>query len=204
MKRPNKMARYLPVLVALLCAGALAVAAGTAFARYRTDREVKVYFQVREPETIVLGTVQEGVFAPADTLHWTVSDGVAGLEFAMANGVSPESYASKDQLVQLNMVGTLGILHDGNIPTLTVTYLNAEGVETTATATAEPIAEGTALYHSYGAGWIYSFYTEDQQLLTWQLTGGQLSYVTLTVSTESELSGNLSLLQPLVSAASAN
>ena len=204
MKRPNNMAKYLPVLVALLCVGAVAISAGTAFARYRTDREVKVNLRVQEPETIVLGVLQEGVFTPANTLHWTVSDGVAGLEFAVANGTTSESYAVRDQAVQLNMIGTLGILHKGEIPTLTVTYLNAEGVETTATATAEPIVEGTALYHSYGAGWIYSFYTEERQPLTWQLPGDQLSYVTLTVKTESELSGNLSLLQPLVSAASAN
>lgn len=202
MKRPNNMAKYLPVLVALLCVGALAISAGTAFARYRTDREVDVKFQVREPETVFLGTVQEGVFTPADILHWTVSDGVAGLEFAVANGAAENSYASRDQAVQLSMIGTLGILNEGNIPTLTVTYLNAEGVETTSTATAEPIVEGTALYHTYGAGWVYSFYGEDQQELTWQLPGGQLSYVQLTVKTESELSGNLSLLQPLVSAAS--
>lgn len=206
-RKPRK-ALYLLCLAGLLCVGLLAVCVGTAYARYRDERQVGVTFQVREPETVRLGTVLDGVFTPADTLQWAVSDGAAKLEFTVANGESAESYSARDQVAQLTMIGTLGILQDGKTPELSVTYLVQEGEQTqekTAVGKATPIVEGTALYHSYGAGWVYRFYEtvgDEERELTWELPGGQLSWVTLTVKTESELSGSLSLLQPLVSAES--
>ena len=123
----------------------------------------------------------------------------------MANGTSDTSYSTRDQTIRLCMVGTLGISKDGAIPELSVTYVpqRGDGEEVTVTAVATPIVEGTALYHSFGSGWLYSFYEttiEGERELTWKLSGGKLSCIELKVTTDGTISEHFSLLQPLVSA----
>lgn len=203
--KPNKKAYYLLGLMLFLCIGLCVLSVGTTFARFRDEREQGVLFQVREPERILLGTVKDEVFTQADNLEWVIEDGVAQLTFAVANGVSGESYSTRDQLVRLCMVGSLGIAKDGVIPELSVTFVPQRGnsEERTVIAKASPIVEGTALYHSFGSGWLYSFYettVEGERELTWELSGGKLSYIVLTVKTDSTISDHAKLLQPLVSA----
>lgn len=200
--RASRLTGLTLLLTLILCIGLLAVSSGITYARYRTERQDNIAVQVGQPEMVLLGNVENGVFTSTDSLNWVVEDDVASLQFAVANGASETSYSTRDQVVQLCMIGSLGILKDGMPPELSVTFIpqGENGEEQTVEATVSSIVEGTALYHSYGSGWLYTFYettAEGDRELTWELPGGSLSYIILTVKTDGEISG---LLQPLVSA----
>ena len=63
------------------------------------------------------------------------------------------------------------------------------------------IVNGSALYHTYGSGYLYSFYEttgEGKRELTWELSGGELSYVILTIQTIGDVSGITGVLQPVI------
>ena len=76
-------------------------------------------------------------------------------------------------------------------------HLTLPGEETQITATITPITEGTALYHTHGGGWIYTFLDEEGEELSWTLPGGELSHVSLTVTMNAPPE-TLSLIQPMV------
>lgn len=207
--RRNKQAARLALLGLLLAIGIVSLSVGNAWARYQEIQREQVTFQVREPDQVLLGTIQEEVFLPVDEqtnpLVWhTVEHGVS-LEFAVANGSSKTLYSAGDQVFRLSMFGSLGVAKDGVPLEVSVTYA-VPGEEETykmVWATATAIGKGTALNHSYGDGWLYRFYEETadgMRELTWELPGGSLNYVTLTVLANGTFSDELSLLQPLVSA----
>lgn len=202
-QNPNKTARYLLVLTVLLCVGLLIVSTGVTFARFRAEREKRVLFQVREPEQILLGTVKDEKFTKNDQLIWKTKDGVTTLQFAIANGSSNTDYSQRDQKVYLRMIGAIGIGTGENVPQLTVTFIpqRGDGTEKTIQAKVSPIAEGTALYHTYGQGWLYTFLettVEGQEELSWKLEGGELSYIDVIITIQGDLPEGQTLLQPLV------
>ena len=195
----------LMLLTLFLYAGLLMVSSGITFARYRHEHREGVAFQVREPGNILIGTMKDGIFTSADQLEWIVKGDVASLQFAVANGTSEDDFYAGDQAIRLRMIGSLGILKDGEPSDLSVTFVPQRGNEEqkTINAIVSPIMEGTALYHSYGAGWLYTFYestAEGIRELTWELSGDNWSCITLTVKIQGKLPEGLSLLQPLVSA----
>ena len=198
-QRKKRKTRYLLGLLLLLCLGILVASVGTTLARYYAERQVNADFQVREPEKISLGMVVDGVFTPTNQLAWKTQGGVTSLQFAIANGTTEADYSARDQKMCLRMIGTLGIWTGDTPPDLSVSFLSEKtGEEITVTATASPIAEGTALYHTYGQGWIYTFLEQSTQELSWVLPGGALSYIALTVTVQGETVESPSLLQPLV------
>lgn len=199
------------LLLLFLCISCIAAATGITFARYRSDSQEKVLFEVREPNQVYLGTVQEiqekDTFVSSEMLEWVLDEesGVVSLTFAAANGLDTESYSSKDQALKLRMLGSLNLAAAGIPPELTVTYvskkLNGDEEEKTVKGEVSYLREGTALYHTYGPGFIYTFYettAEGKSELTWELSGGSLSYVVLTIKTTGTDSDVLGPLQPLV------
>lgn len=189
-RKPNRIVWYSLGLVLLLSVAFLVTSTGTAFARYRTERSAKVTFEVREPEQICLGTLAlDGSFrksAPA----WNTTGEIPQLNLTIANGTSDTACSPRDQAVSLRLVGSLGL-------ETAPMYLTLPGEETKITATITPITEGTALYHTHGAGWIYTFLDEEGEELSWTLPGGKLSLVSMTVTMDT-LPENLALIQPLV------
>lgn len=210
-RKPNRKAWYSLGLMMLLCICVLVVATGTTFARYRAERERTITVQVRKPEQIHLGTVSiltddtdptvvTEEFVPTTQLVWKTDGGVTQLEFAIANGVSELDHSTRDQKVQLRMIGTLGNWTGTDAAKLSLTLPPEEDSEEESVieATVTPLIEGTALYHTYGEGWLYTFLDEEEKELFWELPGGQLSYVSLTVTINGEVPSDLSLLQPYV------
>jgi len=200
MKR-NKMF----LLALILGTGLLTVSVGTTYARYRDEQQETVTFEVREPDKVFLGTIQDEVFTPAKQLEWSVDNGVASLQLAVANGSSETDYTARDQIIRLYMIGSLGIAENGTPPEVFVTFLTqGEQAESkTIQAYATPIEKDTALYHSYGEGWKYGFFeltAEGAQEITWELNGGSLNYVTMTVTTKVGNAESVSLWHPLISA----
>ena len=211
-RKPNSRTWYLLGFTALLCIVLLVTATGTAFARYRAEREAEIKFKVRVPDQVHLGTVTTvtdptsgapgEVFTPDTQLSWETKNGVTQLRFAVANGNSETDFSARDQRVRLRMIGTLGVW-DGTQTTqlsLILPALEEGGEERIVTATVTPFIEGTALQLTYGDGWLYTFLDEEGEEIYWELPGGELSYVTLTVAATGEVPENLNLLQPYVTA----
>lgn len=203
-------------LAALLCAAAVAIAAAPAMARYRTEREMGITFEVRSPAQICLGTVgvvmvedpegkeppqEKEVFNPDAKPEWETSEDTWKLELAVANGLSEEEFSKEDQSVQLQLLGTLGLWTDTNGAAEICLRLpsEAEGeAYTEVQAVVSAIEENTALYNTHGDGWIYRFEDAQGQELTWTLPGGVLSYIQLTVVMKNAAPSNISLLQPQI------
>lgn len=207
-RKPNIKAWYSLVLVMLLCIGLLAAATGTTLARYRAEREAEITFRVRPPEQIQLGTVEvteEGdppvsteYFEAATRLKWVTENNVTQLSFAVANGSDEKTYSTRDQKVLIRMVGSVGL---GSTPPTLILTLPPEEGETeakTVTGTATALVEGTALHYTYGEGWLYTFLDTDGEELFWELPGGELSYIGLTVTIDGTVPDDPSLLQPYV------
>jgi len=188
------------LLALILGAGLLTVSVGTTYARYRDEQQETATFQVREPAEVLLGTIVDGAFTATEPT-WSVQDGTAILQLAVANN------ASIDQTIRLYMIGSLGITENGNPPKVWVTFLSQDGSEAgkTVEAYATPIEKNTALYHTYGEGWKYGFYElaadGTWKELTWEVPGG-MNYVTMTVTTELTNTGCVSLWYPLIAAES--
>lgn len=190
--------------VLILSMGLLAVSIGVTYARYQEEHHGNITFQVREPDQVVLGILDDNnEFTQVSQLEWNVEDDFASLHFAMANGSSEADYSDRDQKVQLCMIGSLGLVKDEKLPTVSIFFKTQDGEVKNVQASAAAIEKGTALYHSYGDGWLYRFYestAEGNRELNWDLPGGEFSYIALTVKMEGETSENLSLLQPLITA----
>lgn len=191
-------------LLLLLCIGVLTVSVGTSFARYREEHHKDVFFEIRELEQVVVGKFQEEVFTPVDRLEWTVKDGVSCLEFTVANGVSLEDYVSQKQVIELHMLGSLGIWENGKTPELQMTYkYDNESEEVLyAYSAVTSIEKGTAWYKHYGAGWLYQFHeftAEGKQKLILELPGGQFSYITFSIKINGESPKGINWLQPVIS-----
>lgn len=209
-RKPNIKAWYSLALVMLLCIGILVTATGTTFARYRAEREKDLIFRVRAPEQIHLGTVtvlEEGdppvteeYFEPESKLSWVTENNVTLLKFAVANGASETDHSVRDQKFRLRMIASVGVWNGEKTPVLSLILPPEEGsTETrTVTATAEPLVEGTALYLAHGQGWLYTFTDSEGEELFWELPGGDLSYIPLTVTIDEAVPDDPSLLQPYV------
>ncbi len=205
-KLNNKTTRPVEVtmiLMLILCIGLLAVSVGMTYARYYEAYQEEVVFQVREPEMVLIGSVEDGQLHQVSQLEWKAEDGFSYLHFAVANGSSEADYSARDQKVQLCMIGSLGLMKDEKLPNVSVFFTTQDGVAKHVQASVTAIEKGTALYHSYGEGWLYRFYestAEGERELNWELSGGQFSYTALTVKAEGEVSEGLSILQPLITA----
>lgn len=204
-KNNSKMSRLMGrmvVFMLLLCASLLVASVGVTYARYREEHHGKIDFQVKEPEQIYLGIMDDEEFTPVDRLEWSEGEDGVSLYFAVANGSSETDYFNADQKVQLSLIGSLGLMKDGELPVVSVVYGNDQETKVVQ-ATATAIEKGTTLYHSYGDGWLYRFYEstiEGQKELNWDLPGGKFSYIRLFVSVKGETSENMNLLQPLITA----
>ena len=158
-RKSNRITWYSLVLLLVLCAGFLVLSTGTSFARYRSQRDTDITFQVQPLEQICLGTPGKyGRFIPEyPTLQMV--DGVNRMDLAVANGTSADVYAYHDQKFTLQFWGSPG-LWDGDSPAK-ISLLQEDGTLIPAKVTR--IAEGTTLYHAYGDGWIYRFFTAEQE-----------------------------------------
>ena len=211
----NKQRLHL-LLCLFLCVGALAASVGTAYARYRSEQNEKLLFEVRKYDQLVLGSIrtveEKETFVPLgdqEQLAWTVDEesGIASLTFAAANGSDSKNFSVKGQSVKVRMLGSLNLAatETGIPPELTITYkckkLNGEEAENTVQGEISYLTEGTALYQTYGGGFLYTFYedtAEGKEELKLELPGGEFSYITFTVKTAGNATGILGPLQPLL------
>lgn len=216
-RKMNKTPRLLLGLMAVLMLGCLVTAIGPAQARYRVSDRATAGLEVRPMEQIYLGQMakasadaQEKVFDETLQGTWQMVDGRVQLEFAIANGkiedrkdpktgetYPVEVFAQEDQRALIRVMGDLSFW-DGK-QDLTLQLIAPSRVkrgETEAyTAVPQRINPESALYKTFGDGWIFTFVDKDGQELTWLLEGEALSVMEYALVLESRDLDQVGLLK---------
>lgn len=195
-RKPNSSLWYSLGLGLLLCMAVVVVSTGTAFARYRAERTKELTFSVQDMERIYLGefhtvTAEEATeerpqnttyFREQNTFPLKNQDGILGLDMVVTNGKTESEYSERSQQVQIRILATSGVW-TGMEPApmeLTISSQGNPDTEETVKAVAVQIEEGTALFRTFGAGWVYMLKGEDGEL-SWTLPGGEFSYLNVSV-----------------------
>ena len=182
-RQKNSLLRHLLCLALLLCMAALVIATGTTYARYRTDAEAEILFEVKTPSQIVIGTVltdAEGneEFDPNGILGWKTEGNTATLEIAVSNGSSGNSV--KDQEIRFRLIGGLGFSVGEGTAEVTL-KITEDGSEKIFYSEAEKILENTALHFEHGDGWVFTFFEENGKEFSRILEGGKSSYIKMSI-----------------------
>lgn len=222
-RKPNMTRWYALGLAVILAVGGLVMSVGVTWARYRTDVNGSVFFQARKPLAVWLGkmeTADDGgtVFTPTGQRSWEQAEGGLQLDFAVANGTSPEVFETADQRFHIRLMGSLGAWSGEEtaaiylvIPpveppaeeeTETETEETTEQIPTVPAeptrvkATAVRIEPNTQLWNTFGDGWAFCFLDEQTgEELVWTLEGGGLSCLDLDLVIEGGTLTDTSLLQ---------
>ena len=214
-RKQNISRWYLLGLAAILTVGCLMVSVGTTLARFRVDNEKNILFEPKTPVAPALGTMdEEGVFDPEGTIAWveqtititpeeggaasgTQTKKVYSLDFTVSNYISEGKYQEENLTVRIRLVGSLDAWNETTPGTVVLTdgVTLEDGTQREFTATVTGIPENTALYHSFGVGWVFQFVDENGQELTWTLEGGRLSCQKLNITMDADGLGGTSLLQ---------
>lgn len=182
-RQKNSLLRHLLCLALLLCMAALVIATGTTYARYRTDAEAEIIFEVKTPSQIVIGTVltdAEGneEFDPSGIPEWKTEGNTATLEIAVSNGSSGNGI--KDQEIRFRLIGGLGLSVGEGTAEVTL-KITEDGSEKIFYAEAEKILENTALHFEHGDGWVFTFFEENGKEFSRILEGGKTSYIKMSI-----------------------
>ncbi len=186
---------YFAALALLLCIAFFVISVSPAFARYREDIPKGIVFEVREPEHICFGSFNEEEFVPftdSGDIKWEVSENTASLTLTVANGSSGTKYFSKDQKINIQLAAG----PEFKEKEVKLTF-SENGVERTIPATAKDISEDSTFDKSYGAGFVFSFF-ENEEEFSYVLKGGEFSFFTFTITANVEGLDGISLLQPHV------
>ncbi|MBQ5322286.1 MAG: hypothetical protein J6J07_02460 [Oscillospiraceae bacterium] len=162
---------------------ALVIATGTTYARYRTDAEAEILFEVKTPSQIIIGTVLTNAegneeFDPNGILGWKTEGNTATLEIAVSNGSSGNSV--KDQEIRFRLIGGLGLSVGEGTAEVTL-KITEDGSEKIFYAEAEKILENTALHFEHGDGWVFTFFDENGKEFSRILEGGKTSYIKMSI-----------------------
>lgn len=189
-----KQRKLYMLLGVILVIGCLVATIGITFARYRTQWNSHMGFQVERVGRVQLGTVQDAAFTTTPAT-WTETDGIRQLTFAVSNGLSISDHADIGQNVRLQLVASLGAWQADSKEIITLTV-----GDKTYTATASPIPEGSTLHTKFGDGWVFRFVDADGNEYTGQLSGATFQYIPMELSMNSQAISDTSLLQLQVSA----
>lgn len=136
-------------------------------------------------------------FVPSDGINWEVQNGVARLEFAVANGNAEDNFSERDQMFAVRLIGSLGVFNGTEIAKVQLVRSLSENPEDTELleATVTQINKETPLYTAFGEGWIFTFLDEQGEELLWRLNGGSFNFTEVTITIENARMTDPSLLQ---------
>lgn len=211
--KTNKILWYFLGLSLVLLAAAMVISTGTAFARYRQEREAEITMEVKPATQIGLGVLREPteeevenaggkkdlVFDSSVIPRWEINGDTCLLRLAIANGVSESEFYKSDVKVTLRLIATLGLWEGEKAADIYLrlpSETSASGYEEVLAAVSA-IEAGTALHTTHGDGWVYEFRNGEEEQ-SWILTGGEFSCVEVVLVMKNAAPGNASLLQPLV------
>lgn len=212
-QRKKNISRWaLPMLLLLLTVGSLVVSTGGALARYQYQPEDKPIFdfEVRPPDQVVLGKMvtgeEEGAsFDPNAQGVWESVEGTQQLEFTIANGTAADAFSRENQRISLRVIGTLGIWDGSNedfkvflqLPPEEDAEEDAQPEKIQASVTR--IQPGSPMYSTFGEGWVFAFFDEEEEELSWLLEGGALNTVTMTLILEGAAENEASMMRLQIS-----
>ncbi|MBR3935290.1 MAG: hypothetical protein IKJ57_01920 [Oscillospiraceae bacterium] len=201
-QKKNSSLWYSSGLVLLLCIAIPVLITGTAFARYSADIKGHMAFVAREAEKIQLGTSENNTFVADTEPSWVISGEEASLTLAVANGSSEEDYSKNKQRISLSFISGAGLSFGTETPELILVLPSAEegGEDILINATAKTIEKGTALYETYGEGWVLDFLDENGKEVFWELEGGKFNFVTINVKVNAAKITESVLLFPKITA----
>lgn len=174
----------LVMVLPLLCVG-------VTYGRYRAQTVSNLVFAPEGLSQIYLGqSVESDGALTGMPDEWTVSeDGVYSMGFCVSNGDAADSFASEDKMACVRLLAGPALKNGGDKAVLTLTVAGEQG-ETSYTATPVAIPADTVLYNKFGEGWVFCFYDEEGQELTWKLEGGTRSVIPMKLElSEAELTG---------------
>lgn len=167
-----------------------------------TEREITAEEATAD---LLIGTK---VFDPTQQAEWEKTDSGYQMTLAVANGISDTEFSARDQRITLRLAGTIGMTVENQTQTsedpetvaegetqageeaLTISLIlppeTGETEATTLKATHTPIIPGTPLHTKMGDGLIFTFQDAEGKEPYWELPGGKLSYVTITLTMEGE------------------
>ena len=183
-KNSAKIAMCLALLVISSCVILIGM---RTMARYQWELAQTSYlFAPAVPEAIVVYNghltqqIVDGGRLPSISGVWERKENGATLEFSVANG-STLAFLQKDQLFTVCVAAGLAV-EDPQQLTVTLSYTDEEsGTAVSVTGTPVAITEGTLLHNSFGDGWIYRFYSEEEEL-SFALKGSAFSYQNFTIT----------------------
>lgn len=195
----HKKKRNVILRVIILCLWfCLVLGVGVSYARYRTDlMTISYWFKPGYSDTIMMrGAVtsdqdaKDGIWnVVPDSWEHTQWDS-AMLEFSVSNGSSGKAYATRDQLVTIQLVASLNIQSSENLQVSLVT-LDDQGNDVIYTGKPTEIKKGSLLHSLYGDGWVYTFVDEDEKQKDFLLKGSRLSYRNFTIFVEGNVDASL-------------
>lgn len=196
--RKNHISLHLRLLMMCLLLIAVLVT-GVSLARYLQEFPPTSYQFVGESDDTVVvgGTMSDELLAAGIVAAvpggWTKDESGAKLEFSVVNASSVNNYASRDQRYTICLLAGLGIEDPDNLR-VELCY-KKDGKEITLEGLAEEIAENTVNHRTFGDGWTYRFYDEDNEEVHFALPGGELSYKNFTLTIEGNVDPILTELQ---------
>lgn len=182
----------LAIAMAALC---LVGAAGVSYARYQVNRSESVFYTPQQPAQVYLGemvTRDDGqtVFDSRAVGSWETVENRSELAFAVANGTSSEDYSQKDQLVQLRLIGSLGVWDGQQTVNVTLCVPSQDQTDENQPqfqeipGVATRIPQESPLYHIFGDGWMFTFLDENIEETTWLLEGESFSVLQFRIVIE--------------------
>lgn len=160
--------------------------------------------------------VDKKVFDPTKKAEWEKTDSGYRMTLAVANGISDTEFSARDQRITLRLVGTIGVTGENQAQNaedpeavaegetqaaeeaLTISLIlppkAGETESTTIKATHTQIIPGTPLHTNIGDGVIFTFRDTEGNEPYWDLPGGKLNYVTITLTMEGEAASADALL----------
>lgn len=193
----------LAVMMTVLC---LMGAVGVSYARYQVNRSERIFYTPGKETQIYLGqTVTRGdgqtEFDSQAVGSWETVDGKTVLNFTVANGTSPNSFAQQDQQVQLRLAGTLGIWDGQKTVNVTLRVPRKPLPDEQQMPYEEIPGKGvriqpeSPMYSVFGDGWVFHFPDENGEELSWLLEGGTFSQLPLCMVIEGVERTDASLFQ---------
>lgn len=177
--------RFLTVL--LFCSSMLILIFGTAYARFEENAKKELQFTYQAgSEQIYITTIESS----KEALSAATAENTQVVEFVLSNGTEKEEHCTYDQIATLAMFATVGVENPENF----VITLHDGG--NTYTGSCSEVIKDSTMYAMYGPGWIYRFYNEAGEEVSWMFSGTQLinRQMFITIEGTSALPAALNLI----------
>lgn len=151
-------------LLGILCVVTLLLTVGATLARFRENATDSLVFQLATPESLTLRSDS----------GWSTQGSLSSLSFTL------ENTTQQPETGKIYLLASKGI-QSGDDLSIVLTYGDNQY-----TAVAQPIEDGSALYHSFGSGWVYQFLDEQGQELLWPMEAQSKLACLLTVESKND------------------